>query len=128
MPRRCQMRWALMVDQGKKKGTVIPIRTSPFALGRNEDCQLRPSNQYVSHRHCELRTEGEKIVIHDCQSTNGTFINSQRIDSDVELHEGDRLTVGSLTFLVFQEDQNGNPRESGDNQANSDSKPPQSNR
>jgi pSer/pThr/pTyr-binding forkhead associated (FHA) protein len=94
-----------MVDRGKKKGTVIPIRTSPFAMGRNEDCQLRAANQYVSHRHCELRTEGDRILIHDCHSTNGTFINSQKIEDDVELQEGDRLTIGSLTFLICQENQ-----------------------
>ncbi len=101
------MNWALMVDGGKKKGTVIPIRTSPFAMGRNEDCQLRAANQYVSHRHCELRTEGDRIIIHDCHSTNGTFINTEKIEGDVELHEGDRIKIGSLSFLVCQEDQNG---------------------
>jgi pSer/pThr/pTyr-binding forkhead associated (FHA) protein len=76
-------------------------------MGRNDDCQLRAANPYVSHRHCELRTEGDKIIIHDCHSTNGTFINTEKIEEDVELHEGDRIKIGSLSFLVCQEDQNG---------------------
>ena len=101
------MNWALMVDGGKRKGTVIPIRTSPFAMGRNDDCQLRAANPYVSHRHCELRTDGDKIIIHDCHSTNGTFINTEKIEVDVELHEGDRIKIGSLSFLVCQENENG---------------------
>lgn len=122
------MKWALMVDRGKKKGTIIPIRTSPFAMGRNEDCQLRAANPYVSQRHCELRTEGDRIIIHDCRSTNGTFINSQKIDGDVELHEGDRLMIGSLSFLVCQEDRNTNPPESAGDRLESESTPHQSNR
>lgn len=122
------MKWALMVDGGKKKGTVILIRTSPFAMGRNDDCQLRAANQYVSHRHCELRTEGDRIIIHDCRSTNGTFINSERIDSDVELHEGDRLMIGSLTFLVCQEGQKSQPPTPSDASPEQESAPPQSTR
>jgi pSer/pThr/pTyr-binding forkhead associated (FHA) protein len=93
-----------MVDQGERKGMIIPIQKSPFLIGRNDECQLRAANPYVSHRHCELLTENDKFVVRDCNSTNGTFINSQRVDGLVELHEGDRLKVASLDFLVCLED------------------------
>jgi pSer/pThr/pTyr-binding forkhead associated (FHA) protein len=97
------MKWALMVDRGKRKGMIIPIQKSPFLIGRSDECQLRAANPYVSNRHCELLTEDDKFVVRDCNSTNGTFINSQRVDQ-VELHEGDCLKVGALAFLVRQED------------------------
>jgi pSer/pThr/pTyr-binding forkhead associated (FHA) protein len=116
------MKWALMVDRGKQKGTIIPIRKSPFVMGRGEDCHLRTANSYVSHRHCELQTDGEKITIRDCQSTNGTFINSEKISSEVELHEGDRLKIGSLTFVVCQEEKVSEAASSGDSPI-SDSEP-----
>jgi pSer/pThr/pTyr-binding forkhead associated (FHA) protein len=98
------MKWALMVDRGKRKGMIIPIQKSPFLIGRNDECQVRTANPYVSHRHCELLTEDDKIAVRDCKSTNGTFINSQRVEGQVELHEGDCLKVGSLAFLVCHED------------------------
>ena len=98
------MKWALMVDRGERKGMIIPIQKSPFLIGRNDECQLRAANPYVSHRHCELLTEDDKFVVRDCNSTNGTFINSQRVDGLVELHEGDRLKVACLDFLVCLED------------------------
>jgi len=101
------MAWALVVDRGKRKGTVIPIRRFPFAMGRDDDCQLRAFNPYISHHHCELRSQGDRVTICDCNSTNGTFINSLRIDEEVELHEGDRIKIGSLTFLVCQHNPNG---------------------
>jgi pSer/pThr/pTyr-binding forkhead associated (FHA) protein len=98
------MKWALMVDRGKRKGMIIPVQKTPFLIGRNDECQLRAANPYVSHRHCELLTEDDKIAVRDCKSTNGTFINSQRVEGQVELHEGDCLKVGSLAFLVCHED------------------------
>ena len=98
------MTWALMVNQGKHKGLIIPIRKSPFLIGRNNECQLRPANPYVSGRHCELLTEGDKFLVRDCNSTNGTFINSQRIQAPVGLHEGDHLQIGALAFVVCLED------------------------
>src|SRR5262249_5724553 len=98
------MKWALMVDRGERKGMIIPIQKSPFLIGRSDECQLRAANPYVSNRHCELLTEDDKFVVRDCNSTNGTFINSQRVDGQVELHEGDCLKVSSLAFLVRQEE------------------------
>ena len=98
------MKWALMVDRGERKGMIIPIQKSPFLIGRSDECQLRAANPYVSNRHCELLTEDDKFVVRDCNSTNGTFINSQRVDGQVELHEGDCLKVASLDFLVCHED------------------------
>ncbi len=65
------MRWTLMVNEGKHKGLIIPVRKSPFLIGRNNECQLRPANPYVSGRHCELLPEGDKFVVRDC-STTGT--------------------------------------------------------
>jgi pSer/pThr/pTyr-binding forkhead associated (FHA) protein len=94
------MKWALVVDRGQRKGMIIPIEKSPFLIGRNNECQLRPANPYVSGRHCELLIEDDKFVVRDCNSTNGTFINSQRIQGQVELHEGDHLDVGALAFVV----------------------------
>jgi pSer/pThr/pTyr-binding forkhead associated (FHA) protein len=104
------MTWALMVDRGKRKGAVIPIRKFPFAMGRDDDCQLRAANPYVSHHHCELQSDGDRMIIRDCNSTNGTFINSLRIaEEEVELHEGDRIKIGSLTFLVCLENSDSRP-------------------
>src|SRR5262249_32658914 len=105
-PRRCHMKWALMVDRGKRKGMMIPIQKSPFLIGRSDECQLRASNPYVSNRHCELLTEDDKFVIRDCNSTNGTFINSQRVEAQVELQQGACVKFGSVALLVRKQELN----------------------
>lgn len=96
------MKWALVVDRGGHNGKVFPIRISPLRIGRDDDCELRTSNLYVSHRHCELLSEGDKIILRDCNSTNGTFINGEKVEQQAELHEGDRLSVGPMSFVVRQ--------------------------
>ena len=98
------MKWALKVERGKRKGMLISIHKSPFLIGRNGDCHLRAANPYVSHHHCELLAEDDKMIVRDCKSTNGTFINAQRVEDQVELHEGDSLKIGSLSFVVCHED------------------------
>src|SRR5262245_21427764 len=55
-------------------------------------------------RHCELRVDGKKMIVRDCLSTNGTFINNQKMEGEVELYEGDELKIGSLAFVVCRED------------------------
>lgn len=98
------MKWALMVKRGKRKGMIIPVHQSPFLIGRSDECQLRPASPHVGDRHCELLIEGDKFVVRDCNSPNGTFINYQRIQGQVELHEGDHVKVGALAFIVCLED------------------------
>jgi predicted component of type VI protein secretion system len=79
---------------------VIPIRTSPFLVGRSPQCQLRPTSPLISQRHCALVLRGTQAFVADLDSTNGTFINDELIQGEVELHHLDRLQVGSLAFEV----------------------------
>jgi len=94
------MKWNLMIDKGSHKGQLIPICLTPFLIGRDDDCQLRPNDPYVSHHHCALISHGNTLVLRDCQSTNGTFVNARKIKGEVELHPGDRLGIGPLIFVV----------------------------
>jgi pSer/pThr/pTyr-binding forkhead associated (FHA) protein len=109
------MKWNLVVDNGGHKGEMIPIRMSPFLIGRNDDCQLRPTNGSVSRHHCALIRHGNALVLRDCQSTNGTFLNAHQVKGEVELHSGDRLGIGSLAFVVSRQGQAGpqRPHQSG---------------
>jgi pSer/pThr/pTyr-binding forkhead associated (FHA) protein len=97
------MKWCLVVGQGVQKGKIIPLPSSPFVIGRDKDCQLRPASPSVSHRHCALLVQGERVILCDFNSTNGTFVNAQRVKGEVELHSGDRFGIGPLTFVVFRE-------------------------
>jgi pSer/pThr/pTyr-binding forkhead associated (FHA) protein len=81
-------------------GKTIPITRSPFLIGRDPSCQLRPSSAMVSNRHCSLEVRDDKALITDLGSTNGTFLNKKRLAEPAELRDNDTLHVGPLAFTV----------------------------
>jgi len=89
----------LLVVGGVHDGRAIPLRT-PFLIGRATDCHLRPASAAVSLRHCAIEDREGQVFIQDLGSTNGTFINDDRLNSDCPLRDGDELCIGPLRFLV----------------------------
>ena len=68
-----------------------------IAVGRHPSSDLRfdPERDLdVSTRHAEIRGTKGRYVIHDNTSTNGTFVNGERVLPDRELHDGDRIAFG----------------------------------
>lgn len=84
-------------------GDRYPLLGSLTTLGRDESADIVLDDPGVSRRHSEIRvtTDGPHLVtsIRDLNSTNGTFVNGDRITSQ-RLEDGDRLTLGrtSATF------------------------------
>jgi hypothetical protein len=83
---------------GKQKDRVIPLPGTLFIIGRDPLCHLRPHTNLVSRRHCAIACWGERVLIRDLKSANGTFLNNERINQQVEVQPGDILGVGDLTF------------------------------
>jgi predicted component of type VI protein secretion system len=89
-----------VVTPGKWHGKTISISCFPFVIGRDPKCHLRPASPQVSNRHCALALKGDKIVVQDFGSTNGTFVNGRRVEGEVELQHKDHLQAGPVAFLV----------------------------
>ncbi len=68
-------------------------------IGRGDDCVLRIPLMSISRRHCKLVKSDDELQIHDLGSSNGTYINSHRVNETV-LKAGDRITLGPATFTV----------------------------
>jgi pSer/pThr/pTyr-binding forkhead associated (FHA) protein len=64
---------------------------------------LRPASPLISKRHCAVLTRGGKVLVRDFDSTNGTFLNGQRVKGEKELQNQDVLKVGPLEFRVVLE-------------------------
>ena len=92
-PRRV---YTLTMD-GKRR----ELSTERAVLGRSRDCDLRVSDLNVSRRHAEIREEGDRWILVDLGSTNGTLLNGRKIDRE-QLSDGDTITLGS-TEIVFGE-------------------------
>jgi pSer/pThr/pTyr-binding forkhead associated (FHA) protein len=90
----------IVLTPGKTQGKAIPISLSQFLIGRDPHCQLRPASPMISNRHCALLTRGGKVFVRDFESTNGTFVNQERIHGEKGLKHGDHLRLGPLEFRV----------------------------
>jgi pSer/pThr/pTyr-binding forkhead associated (FHA) protein len=53
----------------------------------------------VSKRHCQLNCDQGVLRIRDLGSRNGTYLNGDRINGEAEIKAGDRVKIGSLTFV-----------------------------
>lgn len=98
------MQAELKVVGGKQDNQVVPLPQGKFLIGREQDCHLRPNSELVSRHHCVVTCDEFGIRVRDLGSTNGTLVNGERIEKQVELKPGDKLVVGSLNFeLVVHE-------------------------
>ena len=91
----------LKVASGPKQGQAVPIPRLPFMIGKNAECQLRPSSDAIGPRHCVLKPGPGGLSIADLGSETGTWINGVRISSSVPIGDGDELRVGPLVFTII---------------------------
>ncbi len=92
---------SLRVLSERQNGTVIPLPSGRFLIGREEDCNLRPNSELVSRHHCVFTNDDITVRVRDLGSTNGTYVNGERLKGSVVLNSGDRVTVGKLEFEVL---------------------------
>ncbi len=81
----------------------IPIRAMPFRVGRRTDVALCLARRSVSGIHAEFIQDGEALVLRDLHSTNGTYVNGDRIFEQVEVHQDDLIQFADLPFRLGRE-------------------------
>lgn len=79
-----------------------PLLGREFVLGRQADADLQLSAREVSRRHARIVADGEGFYIEDLGSSNGTFVNNEKIDGRAELRARDQIQIGPFT-LQFNE-------------------------
>jgi len=92
----------LVMDAGPTPGKILPLNKSEIIIGRDTSVDLVINIAEVSRRHARLRAEAGSFILEDLGSTNGTFVNGQRLSGPVVLRPGDRVQLGDAVTLAFQ--------------------------
>jgi len=79
------------------------MNDGPVVIGRQAGATLKIGNASVSRRHAVIEKEGDRFVIADLGSRNGTFVNDMPVRRR-ELHHGDRVRIGESQFFFLYED------------------------
>ena len=93
--------WTLRFISGKYQGGEFPLRPNrEIVIGRSSDLDMVLVEDMVSRKHAKIVTDGRSVSIQDLGSTNGTFVNGEKVRS-MQLKDGDRILVGtSIIKLV----------------------------
>ncbi|HJU84461.1 MAG TPA: FHA domain-containing protein [Holophagaceae bacterium] len=100
------LRISLAVLSGPQASTVQVVDKPLVVIGREEG-DIITHDPEVSRRHAsvEVRRDGT-VLLQDLQSTNGTFLNGERIEGSVIVNNRDEFTCGNSTFMLVVRDLN----------------------
>ena len=87
---------------GPTPGKTFPLEKEESFLGRDLTNDVSISDPEVSRRHARFIMQGENVLVEDLGSTNGTFLNGQRISSPQQLRAGDVITLGENIVMIFE--------------------------
>ncbi len=80
-------------------GTITPLDAPNLVIGRHSETDLPIDDPEISRRHCRIFLRNQSWFIEDLRSTNGVFVNDQRI-SKTSLKQGDVLKLGTRTWAI----------------------------
>src|SRR6267142_2875646 len=91
----------LKVLAGPYKGRIFTFgQHDSFLIGRTKDAHLcLPDDRFFSRHHCLLEINPPRSFLRDLGSTNGTFVNGERV-REASLKNGDRIQGGETVLLV----------------------------
>jgi two-component system, cell cycle response regulator len=91
----------LIVLSGRSVGKMFKVPMGEVSMGRSLDADIRLEDEGISRMHASvLRNDDGIVMLQDNESTNGTYVNGAKV-AEVELSDGDRIQVGSVTILKF---------------------------
>jgi pSer/pThr/pTyr-binding forkhead associated (FHA) protein len=100
-PSSSELRFGLRFISGKYSGGEFPIgEGQEIVIGRSSELDMVLVEEMVSRKHARINLSDGVINIEDLGSTNGTFVNGEKVERGT-LHEGDRVLIGTNILKVI---------------------------
>ncbi len=88
----------LVITSGAKEGLEIPLTGDPITIGRSAESGLVIRDDYTSTHHARLFPWGTDWAIQDLDSTNGTFLNNERVTVPTPVPFNTPIRIGTTSF------------------------------
>ena len=92
----------LTMRSGPNPGTVFALDGDQISIGRDSSNEIPVNDAEISRRHSRLSFKGGKYVVEDLGSTNGTFVNGQRLTGPHVLKSGEVISLGEQIVFVYE--------------------------
>jgi pSer/pThr/pTyr-binding forkhead associated (FHA) protein len=87
----------LVITEGSEAGREFQVSGS-VAIGRDASAGIVIDDDEISRRHAVVTRERDELVILDLDSTNGTWVNDERIAAGSRVRVGDRVRIGATVL------------------------------
>lgn len=94
--------YQLIMRSGPTPGAAFTLEGDQITIGRDSANGITINDAEISRRHARLTFQGGKYVLEDLGSTNGTFVNGQRLAGPRVLKPGEVVSFGEQIILVFE--------------------------
>jgi predicted component of type VI protein secretion system len=92
----------LVMRSGPEAGMVFELTQAEITIGRDMSCTIVINDPEVSRKHARLVSQAGGYLIEDLGSTNGTFVNRQRLMGPHTLRHGEMINMGENVSLAFE--------------------------
>lgn len=96
----------VLITNGPLKGNKYVVKTdSPILVGRSRTAAIKVHHdELASRKHALIYWRDGTCYIDDLDSTNGTYVNDQRVNGSRKLANGDILCIGETEMALFVQD------------------------
>lgn len=91
----------LVAREGQLAGQRWTIDSEEFLIGRGSDCHIVLPERQVSRHHVKIVQENGRYILHDLGSRNGTHLNGTVFEGQIQLQDGDEISIALAVKLVF---------------------------
>ena len=84
-----------------EQGSVFIVRRE-ITIGRKEDNMIILSEPFVSGNHCKIYIKNNGLFVEDLNSTNGLYVNEEKVNGTLKLVPEDEIKIGSAIFKVLR--------------------------
>jgi ABC-type multidrug transport system ATPase subunit/pSer/pThr/pTyr-binding forkhead associated (FHA) protein len=95
----------LIVKEGSQSGETYSLELNEIVLGREPGVEIQIDSPGVSRRHARLSRQNNQYFLEDLGSSNGTFLNGERLEKPRRVKHGDQIRLGQTVLLEYQDEQ-----------------------